>query len=179
MIPIPSYEGLYSISKDSTIISHDRIVDIAPGRQQPNGYKAIRRGRTMRPHHHINGYVYVTLCKNGKKEVFRLHRLVLMVFVGPSDLECNHKNGNKSDNRLCNLEYVTRSENMKHAYDTGLNAGPVGSKCGAAKLNEKQVLELRRLFETGEYSQVKLGKMFGLGRSAVNQIVHRKRWKHI
>jgi hypothetical protein len=64
-----------------------------------------------------NGYRQVTLHKNGKRYRFLVHRLVLTAFVSqpPSnDHQANHKNGMKSDNRLENLEWVTRSENMQH-----------------------------------------------------------------
>lgn len=63
-----------------------------------------------------NGYIKIMPYKDGKKLRSKLaHRLVLETFKGPSQRYCNHKNGNKSDNRIENLEWVTASENVKHA----------------------------------------------------------------
>lgn len=63
------------------------------------------------------GYKFITLRDRGQKRTRKAHRLVALTFLGPSDLDVNHKNGIKTDNRLSNLEYATRSENMRHAVD--------------------------------------------------------------
>ena len=69
-----------------------------------------------------HGYAGVSLFENGKQEHFSVHLLVLITFKGPcpQGKECNHRNGIKADNRIVNLEYVTRSENELHAARTGL-----------------------------------------------------------
>lgn len=63
-----------------------------------------------------NGYARVSI--DGKN--MRLHRLIMETFIGKSELEVNHIDGNKKNNDIHNLEYVNRSQNVKHAYDNGL-----------------------------------------------------------
>jgi hypothetical protein len=84
----------------------------------------------------FNGYRRVTLCHNGKPERWLVHRLVMFVFKGKSKLDVNHKNGITHDNRLCNLEYLTRSENHKHAFKIGLK-NQEGIKNNASKMTKK------------------------------------------
>lgn len=67
----------------------------------------------MHPSISVKGYCYVTL--DDRKNKF-VHRLVAEAFLGPSDKQVNHKNGVRSDNRVENLEWVTPSENQKHAF---------------------------------------------------------------
>lgn len=69
-------------------------------------------------------YNYVDLHKDWAREKFSIWRLVLLAFVWPSDLQCNHKNWNKLDNRLENLEYCTPKENIKHAWNILGNKKP-------------------------------------------------------
>ena len=64
--------------------------------------------------HKQNGYAYFQLVKFGKKKTMRLHKVVMSTFVGDKIGIINHKNGNKADNRLDNLEYVTNRENSCH-----------------------------------------------------------------
>jgi NUMOD4 motif/HNH endonuclease len=67
-----------------------------------------------------NGYLYIKLSKDNVKTTFTIHSLVMWVFVGPAPdgLDVNHKGGDKTHNSLDNLEYVTRGQNLKHAYTT-------------------------------------------------------------
>ena len=68
------------------------------------------------------GYMNVRLCKDGTVKKFKVHRLVTMAFIENLNgfPEINHKDGNKENNFVENLEWVTRSQNIKHAFDTGL-----------------------------------------------------------
>jgi len=61
-------------------------------------------------------YLICDLKINGRYKHFSIHRLVMLWFVWPSDLQVNHKNWIKTDNRICNLEYATQSENVRHSY---------------------------------------------------------------
>ncbi len=65
-----------------------------------------------------NNYWYLPICVllNWNKKIYKVHRLVMLAFHWPSDLQVNHKNWIKSDNKLENLEYCTQSENLKHRY---------------------------------------------------------------
>lgn len=112
-----------------------------------------------------------------KYQLFRVHRLVMEAFVGPSPLLVNHKNGVRNDNRLENLEYVTRSQNQIHARDV-LGTGTEGERNGRAKLTEKDVLEMRRLRLEGA-TQKELITRFGVNRNMVQRILYRKAWTHI
>ena len=101
--PIPGYEDLYLISPEGEIFSK-------------------YRKKTLIPHIHEKGYLDISLNKDGKANHFRIHRLVAMTFIpNPDNLPCiNHKNGIKTDNRVENLEWCSYSDNMKHAWDSGL-----------------------------------------------------------
>lgn len=85
-------------------------------------YKSTIRqfGRPMFPAITKKGYCRIGLSRHNRKHSFSVHRLVLLAFVGKNNLECNHKDGNKQNNNLSNLEYVTSSENMLHAFRIGL-----------------------------------------------------------
>ena len=98
--------------------------------------------------HDNDGYLKVTLMEfsNGKKTYRKtVHRLVAEAFLGGkhNDLQVNHKNGVKDDNRVTNLEWVTASQNVKHAYDTGIRK-PSG---GRGDIRPVRVLETNEVYE--------------------------------
>jgi len=72
--------------------------------------------KLLKPYTNKDWYQYIMLYKNGKWKTYRFHRLILSAFKWVSDLHCNHKNWVRDDNRIDNLEWVTRSENEKHKY---------------------------------------------------------------
>ena len=105
----------------------------------------------------------------------------------------NHINGIKNDNRIENLEWMTNEENIRHAFKNGafkdrdkntiINLGSYadgspGSKNANSKLNEKQVLEIRRLRNKG-YKLMDISKIYKINISHISAICNRKAWKHI
>jgi hypothetical protein len=122
---VPGYIGRYSAGSDGRVYAH------------PN--KSRSRGRWMKPRTDNNGYTYVTLFKDGIRKYPKVHRVVLESFSGGrvDPLQVNHKNGVKGDNRLSNLEWVTASENRKHAFRTGLQViSDAQRKASAANITE-------------------------------------------
>ncbi len=82
--------------------------------------KSLKRGREiiLKQMVHRDGYMQIGLCKNGKTRTFQVHTLIAMTFIPNPDNkpEVNHKDTNKKNNRASNLEWNTRSENIKHAF---------------------------------------------------------------
>ncbi|MBP2644545.1 MAG: hypothetical protein H6Q67_2432 [Firmicutes bacterium] len=106
--PVAGYENLYEVSNLGRIRSLKRATT--------SGKIIIDYVNTR------NGYSYTCLCKENKKHSFRIHVLVANAFL-PKEMgknQVNHKNGDKNDNRVVNLEWCSQSENMKHAYKLGL-----------------------------------------------------------
>lgn len=128
-----------------------------------------------------SNYGYKRACLwAGEKFVFvMIHRLVAEAFIPNPENKphVNHKNGVKSDNGISNLEWVTVSENAKHAYATSLRkAHPVlGEKHYASKLTELKVKEIRN----SNLSQKKLSVQYGVSPSVVGRIKEKKSWKHV
>lgn len=161
---IPEYEGIYEASSEGRI---RRICHVHRGRKPPY---------YLRPLNHPGGYIMVALHKDKIQRTRTIHRLVMLAFHGPSKLEVNHKNGNKKDNRLENLEYVTPKQNSEHSAANNLCAS--GTRVHGAKLNPDSVREIRRLFAAG-VSYLKIGARFQIHPMGVYQIVQRKTWKRV
>lgn len=125
------------------------------------------------------GYYMITISKNNKSKPYRVHRLLANNFIeNPKKLkEVNHIDGNKLNNDLSNLEWVSRSGNMQHAFSTGL-INNTGVKNGMAKLNESKVREIRELLKQG-ISQYKIAAKYNVSRGAILKIHLNKTWKHV
>lgn len=105
------------------------------------------------------------------------HRLIAEAFFGKSALCVNHKNGNKTDNRIENLEYVTPAENSAHA-NIVLDAFLRGENNPYAKLNGPEVEIILALHANG-VSQTELSKQFNCSKGNIGFIVRRVTWRHI
>ena len=109
-----------------------------------------------------------------------VHRIVAECFIpNPENKPCvNHKDGNKLNNDISNLEWCTHSENTKHAYENGLEKKCLGEKHHAHKLTEENVIFIREHYKPRDkqYSAVKLGKMFGVTEYAIKDVIRGKSW---
>lgn len=112
---IKGYEGLYQVSNFGRIRSLDRWRNSGTG-----GY--FQTGKILKTKEDVNGYLRVSLLKNGKYQKMNVHRLIAIAFI-PNENNfpiINHKDGNKLNNNISNLEWCTYSYNSKHAYDNEL-----------------------------------------------------------
>jgi len=101
---IEGYENLYKICENGDVISCK-----------------FNKEKILKPSIDSNGYLKVGLCKNNKQKKFRIHRLIAIHFIeNPEDYKCvNHINGNRSDNSIVNLRWITLSGNCRNK-NTGM-----------------------------------------------------------
>ena len=109
-----------------------------------------------------------------------VHRLVAIAFIpNPENKpQVNHKNGVKYINVLDNLEWATNSENVKHAFDTGLKFSKLGEDNSLSIYTEKQIRKVCKLLEQG-MSNKEISKKTGVERKYITDIKKGRRWKHI
>lgn len=131
----------------------------------------LLKGRWIKPYIDSGGYHYTRL----KKKHIAIHRLVASAYIPNPDRkpQVNHKDGNKLNNQVDNLEWATESENSQHAYDTNLR-GVSENHCNA-KLSNADVLKIKSLYATGDYTQQEIGVAFGTAHTNVSRIVNGKR----
>ena len=115
-VKIKGYEDFYEISLNGKIRSKDRTMTDKIGRTRS------WEGKILNPDIAPNGYYRVTFSINRKRKQFYVHRLIAEHFIpNPKNLpQVNHIDGNKLNNSLDNLEWVTVQENVVHAYKNGL-----------------------------------------------------------
>lgn len=134
----------------------------------------------MSPGIDSNGYPFVAISTEYGVKHMSIHRLVMLTFcpIQNSDmLQVNHKNGIKTDNRLLNLEWCTRSENIMHAYKTGLHKK--GEDVATATITNAQAIQIRDLLATNKYSCIDIASMVGAPVHTVNDIKKKSSWKYI
>lgn len=162
---IPGYEGLYAVS------NYGKIQRLAAGNQTYIGkvLKPIINKKT--------GYPYVKLCNRGKTTKVQLHILVANLFLDPPANPAfivNHKDGNKENPAYTNLEWISRSDNAKHAIKTGLQRLCFGEKNGASKLKFREVQDIRQAFASGRLSQKEIAQKYGISVVYVSNLINKK-----
>jgi hypothetical protein len=172
---VSGFEGVYEVSSGGDVRSLARL-------RKGHGTYAIN-DRVMHGFHTPGGYRLVRLYipgEHGKWLDRAVHRLVASAFLesGNGRRCVNHKNGIKTDNRVDNLEWVTPSENMQHAFRTGLKVAVYGESHGMAKLTASSVLEIRRQLALG-HTQEHIARAFGISRGTVRDINIGKTWTYL
>lgn len=173
---IAGYEGVYEVSDAGEVRSvggerrgHKSTYAVGPRllrAQVVGGYPMVRlylwRG---------DGIVW---------ESKTVHRLVAGAFI-PNPLALpvvNHKDGNKQNNAVDNLEWMTHSQNIQHAFDTGLKSSKRGTAHALVKLTEAQVREIRVRLAAGEGQRI-ISLDYGVSRGTVRDIKVGKSWGHL
>lgn len=170
---ISNFKGVYQVSSLGRVRSLDMMIN------QKLGSKRLKPGRVLKPRLNRQGYAQYALY-NEIKHFPSAHRLVAQAFIpNPENKpEVNHINGIKDDNRVENLEWCTRNENLKHGYRTGL-ISHVGSNSNRTHLTESDVLEIRKLCNESEYTYERIGQKYNVSKSCICDINRRKTWKHV
>ena len=171
--PIKNYENLYEITDNGKVICLPRK------KKNINGYFITNYYETF-GHKNSKGYMVINLTsdnKNIKKKNVLIHRLVAEAFIpNPNNYPyVNHKDGNKANNCVDNLEWCNNSMNQLHAFSKGLQ------KCGCdrakAKLKYEDVLFIKN--NINKYQQTELAKMFNVSRKVIYQIKKGITYKNI
>jgi|SRR6185503_19167196 len=147
------YEGLYEVNNYGEVFSHisNKILSTKPSP--------------------TTGYHSVMLFKNKIGKIFTNHRLVAQAFIpNPKDKPCvNHKDNNRENNSVSNLEWCTYSENTLHGYSFG------NVKAPKAKLSELQIIEIYK----SSISVLALCKKYDVTAKSIYNIKNKKTWKRI
>lgn len=159
--PIEGYEG-YQVSNYGRVKSFRQ-----------------HKPRILRPHINPDSYLVVRFYEKSRYKRLTVHRLVAEAFIPNPDnkRDVNHLDGCKINACASNLEWATRSENMRHAFDTGLNKAQCGEENGMAKLKNSDVVYIRENPEGLTLEQ--LAREFGIAPANVSLIQCGKTYKSV
>ena len=173
--PVKGYEDYYEISNLGEIRSVERYVELAT-------HKYFKKQKTLTQFNDGRGYKHVKLY-DGKAnpKSFTVHKLVALTFIeNPNNyIEINHIDHNKQNNSVENLEWTSRSENIRHSYLMRDPKTYKGSGNKNSKLTEEQVIQMREEHKTGRFTYKQLAEKYLVGTTLVSYIVKNKVWKHV
>lgn len=162
---IIGYEGFYQVSN--------------LGNVKRLNYRNSGKERCLKNYLSHIGYYKICLSKNSKVITVNVHRIISQAFIpNPENKsQVNHKDGNKLNNNVENLEWVTSKENTQHAHNIGLINTSKGEDRNFSKLTEKQVLEIRKIGKLK--TQIELSRIYNVNQSLISYVLNNKIWKHI
>jgi hypothetical protein len=165
---IPEFDG-YQVSSLGRVKSTDRFCGDRPG---------VTKGKILKPFRNKRGYLEVNLYKNSKSTAKIIHRLAAKAFISNdfNKPQVNHIDGNKLNNKISNLEWMSNSENQLHAYSLGLQPSRAGENNIKAKITNKNVTELKVLYNSGK-TIIDISKMMNINVSIIRNIIYGRTWK--
>lgn len=177
---IEGYEGRYAVTDDGRVWSY-------PKKTGNNKYGRWLKVTTSGLYPKVGLYDDYMKCRH-----VNLHRLMAEAFIpNPENLpQVNHINGDKSDSRLENLEWVTASQNSQHKWDTGLAFSSCASRVAAAKniavANKKrrkfipaEILTIRAMVNSRNFTMAEAAKCFKVSSGTINDIVRRRSYAEV
>ena len=156
--------------------------EIVPGYMVSSGGDVTSNKRSglriLRPTVPAGGYLRLKIFTNGRPRRCSIHRLVAEAFLPPKPTpahEINHKDGNKTNNRVENLEWVTKSQNIQHRFAVLHQKALRGESLWQTKLSEKDVIEIRARIARGEVHR-HIANGYGVSRECVSRIADKRNW---
>lgn len=127
-----------------------------------------------------NGYLALRFCKNHNYKTKKVHRLVAKAFIeNPNNYpQVNHKDGNKTNNTVPNLEWCTPAMNVRHAFDNNLRKVGYGESAPRSKLKLKDVIMIKTL-SAQINNKAELGRKLGVTKYAIYSILKGETWKNV
>ena len=161
--PAEGYEHLYQVSNYGRVKSVDRTETCK------NGVIRFRKGMVLKPHQNYSGYLWVSFCKNDVRKKKKIHRLVAQCFLPNPEgkPQVNHIDGNKHNNHVNNLEWVTPKENIHHAVENNLRK--------TNKLSSENVLNIRASINEG-VTVTELAEKHNVHYSTIYSIKNNTNW---
>lgn len=163
-----------------------RDIAVFNGDYQESNYgrtKSFKHGKVkiLKPSVSRNGYLYINLKSNGVHKRCLIHRLVAILFIPNPDNkpQVNHIDGNKQNNRVDNLEWVTGSENITHAYELGLQKS--GEQHHKSKFTAEDVKFIRNVYVKGDkkFGARPLARQFNVSQPAILNIVNGNTYRNV
>ncbi len=175
--PVVGWESLYEVSSRGRVRSLDRVVKNYPDCTR------VWRGRYLKATPSNAGYPIISMSNSGLVKNRMVHQLVAASFIPNTHNKphINHKDGDKTNNNMENLEWCTHKENMQHGFATGLIPKRVnlkGEKSMAAKLTDFDVVEIKRRLSLG-HTCASIERDYVVGESAIREISKGRSWSHI
>lgn len=174
--PVNGFEDEYEVSNLGRVRSLDRI------QHRSNGFVDCDfhiKGQLLKPYITGKNEGYYTVAMKGKN--IKVHRIVAEAFLPMIEgkNEVNHIDGNKHNNVVSNLEWVTALENSRHALITGLKRS--GERALNSKLSDSDVLEIRREYRKGDskFGAKPLARLYGVSSTSIRDIVNNRKWRFV
>lgn len=160
---VVGYEGRYEVSDLGEVRSLD---------------KGNRKGIMLKQGSSGVGYKAVDLSKDGVAVRTRVHKIVLEAFVGPcpAGMECCHDDNDRANNRLSNLRWDTKKNNMKDREKAGNTLR--GTRHNMAIIDEQKAREIKAMLAAGKMP-TEIARTLGVGRNIVANIKYNKVWSHV
>ena len=163
MKDVVGYEDLFAITEDGQIWS--------------------KRSNRFLKQRLVKGYLITNTTVLGKSVALTAHRLVAKAYIPNPDNkpQVNHKDGNKQNNHVSNLEWCTAKENTQHAHDTGLAKVVSGTGSPRSKLSEEDVWYIRANYRPRdkEFGTRGLGRKFNVSHTIISDVINNKTYKNV
>jgi hypothetical protein len=172
---IPGWEGAYQVSTYGGVRSVDRFIT------RNDGAVLFWKGQLMSSYTDQCGQIMVKLNRVNEVKTLKVSRLVAKAFLPnlSNKRDVHHKDGDKTNNRVDNLEWLTRQEHFRKDKLTGKFDSIRGSNGTRSRFSSEQIMDIRKLYESRQFTQTDIAKQYNCPSATISCIVNYKTWKHI